>query len=92
MMAKQLRRKWFTFVFAFTGDCCQRPHLWVQSSLGYTKDDAFRTALKEVRGGRNEDEAEREVFEVVEVPGSIGSVSTVEEYEEHLTRKAVPHV
>lgn len=68
--AKPLRpvRKHFHFVFAFIGECCQRPHLYGITKTGYTKEEALKKAKKEAcRDGR-------EVSEYVEVGSLIGSI------------------
>lgn len=63
----------YTFVFAFMGECCARPHLWAQSSRGRTRNEAYRKALRQVQSDG------RDVAEVLEIKEAVGDVEEVEE-------------
>ena len=63
----------YTFVFAVMGECCLRPHLWVQSSRGRTRNEAYRTALRQVQSDG------LDVAEVLEIKEAVGCVEEVEE-------------
>jgi len=66
----------YTFVFAVMGECCVRPHLWVQSSRGRTRNEAYRTALRQVQS-----DGLCDVTEVLEIKEAVGCVEEVEEEE-----------
>lgn len=63
--------KRYTFVFSFTGECCTRSHLWVQSATARTRKEAFQRVLADVRASG------ADVSEYVQVADAIGPVKEV---------------